>query len=299
MRLIIVIASILLTCSVSAQSYMPMLGETNSWSGVSCFFGCTVENYYTAGDTIVDGNNYKVLDGYHYIQRNFLIREDVSEKKVFMKLLGGHQLLNEYPLFDFSLEVGDTTNAYNPISPLPLDGGLFVLDSIVSRPLENGNHRFFYLHAVAPSLSASERTVWVEGVGALSLINTPGANRTESNHLGCALKDGVLQYAFTDSIGNCSNVSVDESISFRPEFFRLIPNLISRNEGVQIISETVDFEVSMRIYSTDGRLILQKEHITNGRHYIDGSQLPTGLLLVVLFDQEGNSFRLPIVKTTI
>lgn len=283
MRLIIVIASILCTFSASAQSYIPMLGETNIWNGVSCFFGCTVEPYYTTTDTIVDGNSYKILDGFHYIERNFLVREDVTERKVYMKLLGNHQLLNEYPLFDFSLESGDTTNVYNPFSPLPEDGGLYVLDSIVSRPLENGNHRFFYLHAVEPSLSVSEGTVWIEGVGALSLINTPGANRTESNHLGCAFKDGVLQYAFTDSIGSCSNLSTENhQIESRLSVF---PSLFS-NEVNLTLSKFKPYQ--LQVYSTSGQLVYEKSVFQEQSHTISSRALPKGLLVFVLLFEDGS-----------
>ena len=159
----------------NAQPYIPLLGDITEWHVVTCFNGCGVDRYNASGDILVDGQHYQVLDGYHYIQGNFLLREDVNERIVYLKLLGGHSLLDEYPLYDFSLGVGDTTHVYNPISPMPEDGGLFVVDSIVPRPLVHDDHRFFYLHAVDPIASQSESTIWVEGIGALSLINSPGA----------------------------------------------------------------------------------------------------------------------------
>jgi len=166
--------------------------------------------YRTSADTVINGLTYHVLDGYHYIQGNFLIREAVGQRRVFMKVLADHVLLDEFPLYDFSLQEGDSVHVYNPISPLPVDGGLFILDSIRSRPLESGDHRFFYLHAIDPQQSLSEHTIWVEGVGSLSLINTPGAPPAPSDHLVCMFKDGVLQYADLDSVDSCSPMSIGQ-----------------------------------------------------------------------------------------
>lgn len=259
-----------------SQSYIPMLGETsNTWHAVSCFGGCGIDSYGTAGDTIIDGYEYRVLGGYHYIQGNFLIREDVQERKVYMKLLGGHVLLDEYPLYDFSLSVGDTTHVYNPISPLPEDGGLFVLDSIVAIPLETGNHRFFYLHAVDPIASVSPRTVWVEGVGALSLINSPGQLPNEEDHLGCAFKDGVLQYADTDSIGSCSNInSVAGTEEPRPAVYPTIfKNVLNIDIGRFSNS-------SVRILTVNGALAFKQQGSNGGTLVVAGSKLPYGVLLV-------------------
>ena len=233
------------------QAYIPLLGETNEWRVVSCDGGCLTDAYYTNADTTILGTVYKVLDGFHYIQGNFLIREDVQARKVYMKILATHTLLDEFPLYDFSLELGDTVDVYNPISPLPENGGQFVLDSIVARPLENGDHRFFYLHAVDPSASLSERTVWVEGVGSLRFINSPGALSTESNHLGCAFKDGQLQYADTDSIWSCGALSSNEREM--DETVQLFPNPTHDHVQLQYNGRYTPTEVS--IISMDGKVL--------------------------------------------
>lgn len=262
-----------------SQSYIPMLGETNEWRAVSCFGGCITDTYFALGDTLVDGNLYKVLDGYHYIQGNFLIREDTQERTVYMKLLGSHTVLDEYPLYDFSVSVDDTINVYNPISPLPEYGGEFVVDSIVPRTLENGDHRFFYLHAVSSSVSGSEKTVWVEGVGALSLINSPGAPPTEEGHIGCAFKDGILMYARTDSIGSCGALSV--SNPDKAESFMVYPNPSS--EFVNLRYNGTTNPESILVFSSEGRLVLT----TSWRTRLNVSELDTGFYLVELLFEDG------------
>lgn len=275
LRFYFLLVGILGSISAWCQPYIPMLGQTNTWHAVSCFGGCGIDTYGTAGDTIVDGYTYRVLDGYHYIQGNFLIREDVSERKVYMKILAGHVLLDEFPIYDFSLQDGDTTHVYNPISPLPDDGGLFILDSIVSHPLETGVHRFFYLHAVDPVASVSDATVWVEGIGALSLINSPGGLPTEENHLGCAFKDGILQYADTDSIGSCSQLSsVPQSDESE---IAIYPSAFQDEFYVEIDKPEV---ASVSIYTLEGVLVYSDKGNSGNRIQISGGELPFGMLLV-------------------
>ncbi|MBV1924470.1 MAG: hypothetical protein KUG68_10640 [Flavobacteriaceae bacterium] len=126
------------------QEYKPLLDDYNEWHQTYCFFGCYTDIYYTDGDTIVDGLDYKILDGYHYISRSFLLREEVQERKVYLNLtLNG--ISTEYLLYDYSLAVGDSIDMKNPITPFPEDAGYYTLDSIVPRPLVDGNeYRHFY-----------------------------------------------------------------------------------------------------------------------------------------------------------
>ena len=263
-----------------AQSYIPMLGQTNEWRIVSCNNGCSTDAYFALGDTLVDGNNYKVLDGFHYIEGNFLIREDIQQEKVFMKVLDDHSLLDEFPLYDFSIDDGDTVDVYNPISPLPENGGKFVLDSIISRPLENGNHRFFYLHAANPSASLSENTVWVEGVGSLTLINSPGAYPTGDNHMGCAFKDDQLVYSNTDSIFSCGALGVTE--------INKIGNLkVFPNPTKGMIAVQFNGMYSFELTDISGKVVYQGNGI--GHAEIDISELHAGIYMLTALSEENQS----------
>ena len=88
-----------------SQEYKPLLDYYNEWHLRYCFVDCSTDIYYTNGDTLVDNKSYKILDGYHYISRTFLLREEVAEQKVYLRLVppGGD---SEYLLYDFSLKVG-------------------------------------------------------------------------------------------------------------------------------------------------------------------------------------------------
>lgn len=258
--------------SLQAQPYIPMLGETNEWRVVACFNGCVTSAYFTSGETTVDGQTYRVLDGYHYINGNMLIREDVQERKVYLKQTFGHSLLSEFILYDFSLEDGDTVNVYNPLSPLPEDGGQFVLDSIVLKPLETMEHRLFYLHAVDPQASQSERTVWIEGIGSLSLINSPGEGPTETEHLVCAMKDDVLLYADLDSIYSCGPLSVAEEVTETQ--LQIIPN--PAHDVLKLSLSGNSRPLRLELIAVDGSTVAKLPW----QEQLDVSALPGGIYLL-------------------
>jgi|SRR5690606_4953064 len=195
---------LLLTC-VYSQNYKPLLDNLNEWHFTTCYSGCITDVYYTDGDTLVDGKNYKILDGFHYISRTFLLREEVNNRKIFLNIVSPG-ISEEYLLYDFSLNEGDIFNMQNPITPFPRDGGPFVVDSIVIRPLADGNeYRHFYFSPAPGNTVSTETAVWIEGVGSLSLINAPGGHPNINNvgHLSCFFKNAEIFYSNLDSINGC------------------------------------------------------------------------------------------------
>ena len=205
--LLILLLSTLSFCCKS-QAYIPMLNSYAEWHVTNCYFGCITDRYYTIGDTSIAGYNYKFLDMYHYM-KNFILREDTVERKIYMMFLGpsskppGDQLL-----YDFGMNIGDTIDVVNPNSPYPSSSGKFVLDSIKLKPLVVKPHRYFYLHALDTVTAGVKNTIWVEGIGSLCLINTPGAppNINGVGQLSCFFNNGVKEYENLDSIMACQSV---------------------------------------------------------------------------------------------
>src|SRR5690606_14334328 len=200
-----------------AQSYVPLIDQLNEWQFTTCNFGCITDVYFTDGDTVVNGKTYKVLDGYHYINRNLLLRENTAEKKVYLTITEP-QYIEDVLLYDFSLEVGDTIEMLNPITPFPPNGGYFLLDSIKLLPLADGNpYRHFYFSPTPSNSISVHNAIWVEGVGSLSLINAPGGhpNINEVGHLSCSFNNMELRYSNLDSINACvpAYLSVNDYIN--------------------------------------------------------------------------------------
>lgn len=190
-----------------SQAYFPILNNYSEWHVTNCFSGCATDKYYTVGDTILNGLHYTFLDKFHY-NKNFVLREDTNERKVYLRLLAEPITAKEYLLYDFSLQVNDTMFISNPGSPFPKYAGNFTVDSIKLKPLLNSTRKFFYLHSLDTAASMTQNTIWVEGVGSLCLINTPGAppSINGAGKLSCYFHNGIQEYQNLDSISNCISV---------------------------------------------------------------------------------------------
>ncbi len=260
-----------------SQGYRPLLDNYNEWKLTSCYFGCVDDKYYTDGDTIVDGYSYKILDGYHYISRTFLLRENVQERKVYMKLANYASRPDEFLLYDFSLSVGDSMNVYNPIAPFAFDAGMYLLDSIATLPLVDGNsYRHFYLHALDTVQAGRQNAVWVEGAGSLSLINAPGGtpNVNGAGKISCFFKNDQLFYSQLDSTTECSTdyvIGVEEYESFKVD---LIMNHIDKNV---LVSYNGDKPVELAIYTINGQLLIKETIVSED--VIELGSFNKGLLL--------------------
>lgn len=267
------------------QEYKPLLDTYNQWSLRYCFSGCSTDIYYTNGDTIVDAMNYKVLDGYHYISRGFLLREDVTEKKVYLKTILPSGI-REYLLYDFSLEVGDSINIKNPASPFIEDAGYYKVDAITLLPLVDSNlYRHFYLSPAASNTISENDAIWVEGVGSLSLINAPGGDPdvNSAGRVACMFKDGVSFYADLDIIEDCEDIILDKPL-FQPTINNSkIINALVVNEFSVINIEPF---FALAIYNLNGQLLQQINLNNQNTVTLNLSSYKPAMYLIVLKSQD-------------
>lgn len=277
------------------QSYTPLIGNSNEWQFTTCYFGCITDIYYTNGDTVVDGKNYKILDGYHFISRSFLIREEINTRKIYLKITAP-QPLDEVVLYDFSMAEGDSIQMVNPISPFPPNGGYFLLDSIRFLPLADGqNYRHFYFSPTASNTQSTENAVWVEGVGSLSMINAPGGypNINEVGHLSCSFKNMELRYSNLDSIKACIPVHLNVNdfiqVSNKVEIFaQSEKNHFLLTPGVNIRSVT--------IFDLSGKQLKNLNYTSQNQIFIDLSDLKPGIYILKagMLNAKAQTFKLVI-----
>lgn len=203
----LILINIFFSPFVYSQFYKPMLNNHLEWQLTSCNSGCITDVYYIDGDTTFNNYNYKVLNGYHYISKTFWLREDEQERKIYMSFEYNFER-KEVVLYDFSLDIGDTTALSNPISPFLMNPGNFIVDS-VNYILLQDNQLYKVLYLSSLSLQSSEHPIWIEGIGSLSLINAPGGtpNVNGVGKLSCFFKNGSLIYSQLDSIPACNIVS--------------------------------------------------------------------------------------------
>jgi hypothetical protein len=282
MKSFLVIVLLFLSCQpiIFAQDYKPILDYRNEWHFTTCNFGCYTDKYYTDGDTLVDGKMYKILEGYHFISRTFLLREDVSERKLYFLRIRPSGGLEEYLLYDFTLEVGDTIKMQNPITPFPQDGGFFRLDSIVPRPLVDGlDYDYLYFSPTPSNPISTENAVWVEGAGSLSLINAPGGypNLNGVGALSCYFKNTEVFYANLDSIDDC--VPVYMNVKENPLEEVIVSK--STNSGVYLLNNTMSVK-DANVYDLRGKRLITLQNSFNKTMAIDLSGYSPGMYIIVI-----------------
>lgn len=282
-----------------AQPYQPLLKEANEWHLTNCYTGCFTDKYVAVDDTLVLGKNYKILDGYHYISREFLLREDVAQRKIYFLFIKNGKPEPEILLYDFSVSEGDSMQFYNPISPFPSDPGFFTLDSIRPKPLFDGSiTKFFYWSANDTIKSGVATAVWIEGSGSQSLINAPGGfpDLNGAGKLSCHFKTGVLSYANLDSINECVetyNLSTAD-FEFGQAPFSIYPNPATSH----LLLERAGNISTLKIYSSDSQLVLEKifEPPFKPTEKLDLSAIHTTFLILHIIDKRGKHYIRKIIK---
>lgn len=213
MRQILSAIGLFLALQAAGQSpYRPLVSKAKSWTIKTCFAGiCTFDGYYTLGDTLAFGKRYTYLNGYHY-NKKFLLREDTSARQVFL-LVNISGSVEEYLLYDFSLEPGDSIYLENPVSPAISSKGFYAVDSIALNTYLGISRRFFYLSAMDSS-NFHQRAEWIEGIGSTAMINTPGVagDSVKLAELTCVIENGhqIYQRKPQDSCAIAANIGVNE-----------------------------------------------------------------------------------------
>jgi hypothetical protein len=282
MKKLLLIVLFSASSSLFGQDYKPLLDNYNEWHITTCFFGCLTDKYYTNGDTIVDGNDYKVLDGYHYISRTFLLREELLDRKVYLNIVSPSGN-NEYLLYDFSMIIGDSIDMKNPITPFPENAGYYRLDSIIPRPLADGNdYRHFYLSPSISNTISSTNAVWVEGAGSLSLINAPSGypDINGAGHLSCSFKNSNPFYSNLDSIDSCEPLIILGLNEFNNQLSEVQVNTLVSDKYCHLTN--IQNARFIDVYDLNGRRLI--DHTNNGKREVslDFSNLKSGLYIIVI-----------------
>ncbi len=271
---------------IYSQEYVPLLDDYNEWQVTNCFFGCLTDVYYTDGDTLVDGFDYKILDGYHYISRTFLLREETPEKKIYLNFV--EETGNtEYLLYDFSLNVGDSIDMKNPISPFMEDAGYFDLDSIIPRPLVDGNdYRHFYFSPSESNTISFNNAIWVEGAGSLSIINAPSGDPdiNGAGHLSCFFKNGNYFYSNLDSIDTCEPSII---LNINENHFPLSNIIVSTNNRMNSCHLTNIENVKLiDIYDINGRRVTSFKNNGNMELMFNTSSFEAGIFFIIVYSNQ-------------
>lgn len=277
-----------------SQSYKPLLDTTNQWNFTSCNFGCITDAYFTNGDTLVNGLNYKILDGFHYLSRTFLLREEIANKKVFLRKINTNSSFEKL-LYDFSLQEGETFIMNNPLSPFPSSGGEFVLDSIRMKPLQNNiNFKHFYFSPVVTNSVSNYNVVWIEGLGSKSLINAPGGY-VDINGVGeltCFYKNQDLVYSQLQPNQTCTYLEL-KTENHKSLFDEI--KIYTTSEKNNFAFSNSDLISKIEIYDIFGKNLHYSIANYNSSNSIILSNQPKGLYFVLVYDSDSRKKNFKII----
>ena len=276
------------------QTYIPMLDSQNEWHFTTCYEGCITDIYYTDGDTLVNNKTHKILDGYHYISRTFLLNEDLEQKKVSLTKISPNRI-DEYLLYDFGLEEGATFEMKNPITPFPEEGGLFVLDSIRNVEIWPGTTRkHFYFSPHESNTISSQNAIWVEGVGSLSMINAPGGHPDINNVglLNCFFKNAELFYSnLTPEVTVCEPTILSLLQNKQQEIIVYYPE----NEKSVCFVKNIENIKKIELFDLNGRKLAEFENQYQNEIRIDLESFSNGIYNLRLF-YDGEEKQMKILK---
>jgi len=296
MKSIILLFILGFSAIINAQTYKPIVDNYNEWQFTLCnTAGCLEDVYFTDGDTTNLGLNYKVLNGFHFISRTFWLREDTLNQQVFLSYIYG-TIRKEVLLYDFSLQVGDSIDIKNPISPFVADGGYLKVDSINMDLLQDGNnYRHYYLSPTVSNTVSTDPAEWVEGVGSLSLVNAPGGKPDVNNvgKLSCFFKDGILFYSNLDSIASCiptiTNVVEQKSSDASINIFPTIVENKCHINGIKDMN-------ALFVYDLDGKKILAMSLNNLSNLELSTEKFDSGIYFIVLSDLDQKRLSFKIIK---
>ena len=299
LRAFLFISLYLASFTLFSQQYKPILEGYKEWTLLNCNgSSCRVESYQLGADTILENTRYTLLDGYHF-NGTVLVREDTLTQRFYMKAIGTSTLNPEVLTYDFSLNVGDSMRVTNTQSPVPTDGGFFHVDSIQHINYEGTIRKTLYLSGNDTSKKELNRAIWVEGIGSLSIINSPGLfpNHEYIAAVSCTHVDGKLIYRFNSGRGDSCVVyytsrELYEEKGHNPQI-SVYPNPTYGELHIKI-SAADESEFQVELFDMFGKLQLEK-NINTETTIIDISSLPAGQFILRTIDKNGGVSRKRIV----
>lgn len=293
----LIFALILCGISLSAQTYHPFPTKNAMW--VESYQWATIINkhfHYFAlkdQDTTINGKVYHKI--YHSIDTTFTedklcggIREE--NKRIYFYPIDSigypgqittPSKKEEFALYDFSLQVGDSISTDTFRLSAPDYPGYLKVAKIDSILIGNDYRKAFHFGTTTSSGTLPNAT-WIEGVGNIKgLLYETGAECECARYswLVCFFDENVNLYhsGNNDCFYYLNNTGVQ--INQDPKEFTIHPNPFKEFITIEYPSSEAAI---LEILSAHGKLVFKKEIDTSGSSKVNLSSLPAGLYLVKL-----------------
>lgn len=307
MKTTTILVLVLYSFSLLGQNYIPMLQEGKTWDiyfwqngNITPYIGG--QYCYIAGDTIINTITYQKIDCKEIIPidqpvfagpfelsdasfRYALMREDTIAKKVYSLIYSQNtEETNEYLVYDFSLEIGDTL-IVPEIPDIDENDCCFFearLDTIYELSLLNGSvSRAFEFSLV--NYEDGVKRIYIEGLGSTSLFLPFDYAFEFGAHLLCAQIEGMPFWAENLNSGySCTSIVPTNEVEVKNRV-NIYPN---PTDGWLNVESTVPI-MQIRIYSMNGNLIDVVQNIDPKINLGRNKRLSPGIYLVQMIWEDG------------
>ena len=285
---------LLLLCSffflnfISAQPYLPMLENDHSWSvDVDWYYephgGRFSVDHNISGITMINGIEYKIVSSDEGI--DCFMRE---ENGLVYKYNDWAD--DEYVIYDFTLEIGDTwvySEWYETLCSIGFDlvlsGAEFEVTNVTQEFIAGENRKVIEL--TYEPLNPQLIEYWYEGIGSSKGVDPGGESFHESVTLVCFTKNGVT--TFFNGATSCDNPLIGFS-DFNTSEIILAPNPVN---AISMLQFPIELGIDqLRIYDITGRLV-SEENINKNYTTINAMNYPSGIYFYQVYHNKS------IVKT--
>jgi hypothetical protein len=261
------------------QNQFNIVDENTKWSVITDYGGYYDTHFirFGSGDTIIEEIAYKkVYSTYSPLELNWtfmdiFIREDTLSREVYLRNAIGE----EYMIYDFSLELGDTVNIRNIFSGPLIRMRVISIDTVLI--YDSYRKRFQFEPVNWPYWDT-----WIEGIGSIGqgIIYSGYYNTSPWYTLLCYKQNDLLYYMNPDYTA-CYYPYVSVEEIYAENEIRIFPNpatdyiTLNVNKGQQI--------EQIIIYDHLGQKVLEANQVNNT---VDVSGLKSGMYLIEVSTKE-------------
>ena len=270
------------------QSYNSLLSENKTWDIYYWEAGNIVfyqrgNRQYVSGDTIINGQNYKIVwansiisdeqvfvEPYYLDKKSYqwgFIREDSNSKKIYTWSIDQNK---EFLTYDFGMEIGDSLHLEY------LDGHYRTLESITKVTLNTGEERNQFNFS-DPWAYESNKS-YIEGIGGESSLLYPFDYSFEFGaDLNCVKEGSQIIY----NLSNCDLLTKNKESNIHQPFL-IYPNPTTSTINIEFGERNIN---SIQILNLHGLEILREDEYNLKSFNLD--ILPSGVYFIkIRFDAD-------------
>ena len=267
-----------------AEGYESIFGKQSTQWNITYgnLWGLATTHHRVAGDTVINGKEYKIIDGYEGPQEDYLgfLREDSIAGKAWYCSSENHE---EILIMDMGLKLGDTFFIGGNWNYLPQN---YEVDLVYEE--NNRKHIHFKNLQNFPNEMGFEL---IEGI--TSNMGFRYQDNEYSNNfypqLLCSYKDGIQVFASDLPCDIVMGMEENEATNG----IRVFPNPCSAVLNIQVLDNNIR-QGKYTITNLEGKTVLKGSFATNKQ--VDLTSLPSGVYVMVFENEDGIIGQKKIVK---